>query len=62
MTDVSAGKNENFENLLKRFNRKVNQEGILSELKHSGYYEKPSLKRKRRNHHKNGNRPEDRND
>jgi small subunit ribosomal protein S21 len=34
--------------LLKRFNRKVQQEGILSELRRREHYEKPSVKRKRK--------------
>ncbi len=48
MADVVAKDNENFENLLKRFTRSVQQEGILSEVRHREYYEKPSVKRKRR--------------
>lgn len=48
MADVVAKDNENFENLLKRFIRGVQQEGILSEVRHREYYEKPSVKRKRR--------------
>ena len=48
MTGVTAGKNENFENLLKRFNKSVQQSGILSEMKHSEFFEKPSEKRKRK--------------
>ncbi len=48
MADVVAKDNENFENLLKRFNRSIQQEGILSEVRHREYYEKPSIKRKRR--------------
>ena len=48
MTGVNAGDNENFENLLKRFNRRVQQAGILSEIRHGEYFEKPSVKRKRK--------------
>ena len=48
MTGVIAGDNENFENLLKRFNKKVKQAGILSEIRHGEYFEKPSIKRKRK--------------
>lgn len=48
MTGVVANNNENFENLLKRFNKKVQQTGILSELCHREYFEKPSVKRKRK--------------
>ena len=48
MTDVNAGDNENFESLLKRFNKRVQQAGILSEIRHGEYFEKPSVKRKRK--------------
>ena len=43
-----AGSNEIFENLLKRFNKRVQQAGILSEMRHREYFEKPSVKRKRK--------------
>ncbi len=48
MTGVKAGNNESFESLLKRFNKSVQQAGILSEMRHRGYFEKPSVKRKRK--------------
>lgn len=48
MTGVVAGDNESFESLLKRFNKRVQQAGILSEIRHGEYYEKPSVKRKRK--------------
>ncbi len=48
MTGVVAGSNENFDSLLRRFNRKVQQDGILSEVRHREYFEKPSVKRKRK--------------
>ena len=48
MTDVRAGGNESFEGLLKRFNRKVQETGILSEVRHREFFEKPSIKRKRK--------------
>ena len=48
MTDVKAGGNESFESLLKRFNKKVQQTGILSETRRREHYEKPSIKRKRK--------------
>ena len=48
MTGVSAGDNENFESLLKRFNKRVQQSGILTEIRHGEYFEKPSIKRKRK--------------
>ena len=48
MTGVTAGNNENFESLLKRFNKRVQQAGILSEIRHGEFFEKPSVKRKRK--------------
>ena len=48
MTNVVAGENESFESLLRRFNRTVQQAGVLSEIRRREYYEKPSVKRKRK--------------
>ena len=43
-----AGNNENFESLLRRFNKKVQQDGVLAEVRRREHYEKPSMKRKRK--------------
>ena len=48
MAQVNADGNESFESLLRRFNKKVQQEGILSEVRRREHYEKPSVKRKRK--------------
>jgi len=48
VADVVAGENESFESLLKRFSKKVQQAGILSEARRREHYEKPSDKRKRK--------------
>ncbi len=48
MTGVVAGDNESFESLLRRFNRRVQQDSILSEIRQREYFEKPSIKRKRK--------------
>ncbi len=48
MSDVVAGDNESFESLLKRFSKKVQQAGILSEARRREHFEKPSDKRKRK--------------
>jgi len=45
---VVASENESFESLLKRFNKRVQQTRILSELRRREHYEKPSEKRKRK--------------
>jgi ribosomal protein S21 len=39
---------ESVENLLRRFNRKVQQSGVLSTAKSGQYFEKPLRKRDRR--------------
>ena len=48
MSDVVAGENESFESLLKRFSKKVQQAGTLSEARRRQHYERPSDKRKRK--------------
>ena len=48
LTGVVAGNNESFESLLKRFNRKVQQDRVLAEVRRREYFEKPSIKRKRK--------------
>ena len=48
MSDVVAGENESFESLLKRFSKKVQQAGTLSEARRREHFEKPSDKRKRK--------------
>lgn len=48
MTEVMAGDNESFESLLKRFNKRVQQHGILAEVRRHEHYEKPSIRRKRK--------------
>jgi small subunit ribosomal protein S21 len=39
---------ESLENLLRRFNRKVQQSGVIATVKQNQYYEKPISKRDRR--------------
>ena len=48
MAEVTAGTEESFDSLLRRFNKRVQQDGILAELRRKEYYEKPSIKRKRK--------------
>ena len=48
MAEVRAGTNESVDSLLRRFNKKVQQDGILTELRRQESYEKPSVKRKRK--------------
>lgn len=48
MSEVKVGKNENFENALKRFKRQCARAGVLAELRKREHYEKPSVKRKKK--------------
>ncbi|MDO8578882.1 MAG: 30S ribosomal protein S21 [Dehalococcoidales bacterium] len=48
MTHVVAGSNESFDNLLRRFNKKVQQDGVLSEVRRHECFEAPGEKRKRK--------------
>ena len=48
MSQVKVSENESFETALKRFNRKIQQDGILAEARRREHYEKPSVKRKRK--------------
>jgi len=40
---------ESVENVLRRFNRKVQQAGVITAVKQGQYFEKPISKRERRN-------------
>jgi small subunit ribosomal protein S21 len=46
-TGVRVRDNESFEQALRRFKRKCEKSGILSEVKRRRFYEKPSDRRKR---------------
>jgi small subunit ribosomal protein S21 len=48
VAEVKIHNGESFESLMKRFNKKVEQAGIISETRRRGFYEKPSIKRKRK--------------
>ena len=48
MTEVRISEHETFETALKRFNRKIQQDGVLAEARRREHYEKPSVKRKRK--------------
>jgi small subunit ribosomal protein S21 len=45
---VNVREEESFENALRRFKRKCEKSGILTELKKRQHFEKPSVKRKRK--------------
>ncbi len=48
MSEIWVGENEPFEVALKRFNKKVQQDGVLSEARRREHFEKPSVKRKKK--------------
>ncbi len=47
MTIVRAQDGEPVEVLIRKFNKKVQSDGVLNELKKREFYEKPSIVRKR---------------
>jgi small subunit ribosomal protein S21 len=48
MSEVRINDGENFEVALKRFNRKIQQDGILGEARRRSHYESPSIRRKKK--------------
>jgi small subunit ribosomal protein S21 len=48
VTQILIRDGESFEGAIKRFTRKVQQAGVLSEAKRRRHYEPPSVKRKRK--------------
>lgn len=48
MAEVRTGSDESFDSLLKRFNKRVQQSGILAEVRRREHFEKPSVGRKRK--------------
>jgi len=48
MPEIVIHEDENFERALKRFKKKCEKAGILSDLREYRHYEKPSERRKRK--------------
>ena len=48
MTQIIVEKDESFESALKRFNKKVQRDRVLSEVRRRRFYEKPSVLRKKK--------------
>jgi len=48
LTVVKIQENEPFEVVLKRFKRKCMRDGIFSEVRKRRYYEKPSIKKRKK--------------
>ena len=48
MSQVEIRKDESFEAALRRFKKKIEQEGILREVRDRKHYEKPSERKRKR--------------
>ena len=48
MIKVTARPNESIEQMVKRFKKMCEKEGLTKDIKRSSYYEKPSERRRRR--------------
>ncbi len=48
MPGVKIREGESFENAIRRFKKQCEKTGILSEIRKREYYEKPSVKRKKK--------------
>lgn len=48
MSEVRVGENESLDSALRRFKRKCQRAGVLSEVRKREHYEKPSVRRKKK--------------
>ena len=48
MSEIKINSGDSFEQALRRFNRKVQQDGVLSEARRRARYESPQARRKRK--------------
>ncbi len=48
MPEVTVHETESFENALRRFKKQCEKAGILSEVRKRQYFEKPSIRRKKK--------------
>ncbi len=48
MPEIEVKKDESFESALRRFKKKIEQEGILREVRDRKHYEKPSERKRKR--------------
>ena len=48
MPEIKVGENESIESALRRFKKKIQKAGVLSEVKKRERYEKPRIKKKRK--------------
>ena len=48
VSEIRVGDNESLENALKRFKRKCQRSGVLAEVRKREHYDKPSVRRKKK--------------
>ena len=48
MADVRLAEGETFDSLIRRFNKRVQQDGILSEIRRRQHFESPTVRRKKK--------------
>jgi small subunit ribosomal protein S21 len=48
MSEIEIRKDESFESALRRFKKKIEQEGILREVRDRKHYEKPSERKRKK--------------
>jgi len=48
VTEIKVGQGESIDEALRRFKRKCQRNGIISEMKRREFYEKPSEKKRKR--------------
>ena len=48
MSEIEVKKDESFESALRRFKKKIEQEGILREVRDRKHYEKPSERKRKK--------------
>lgn len=48
MPEIEIRKDESFESALRRFKKKIEQEGILREVRDRKHYEKPSERKRKK--------------
>ena len=48
MSTVRGGENESLDSALRRFKRKCSRDGIIGDLRRKEFYERPSVRRKKK--------------
>jgi small subunit ribosomal protein S21 len=48
VSEIKVGENESLDNALRRFKRKCQRAGVLSEVRKREHYDKPSVRRKKK--------------